>query len=87
LNNGFKNRIKINLTMLKTKKDIVENWLPRYTKRKIGDFTKYILLTNFNHYVELFSEWYNVPIVGKEGNMPNASNGKITIINFGTPIA
>ena len=69
--------------MLKTKKDIVENWLPRYTKRELNDFTGYILLTNFNHYVELFSNWYNVPIVGKDGNMPNASNGEITIINFG----
>ncbi|MFB6342049.1 AMP nucleosidase [Saccharicrinis sp. FJH2] len=69
--------------MLKTKKDIVENWLPRYTKRKLEDFSKFILLTNFNHYVELFSKWYDVPIVGKEGNMPNASNGEITIINFG----
>lgn len=69
--------------MLKTKKDIVENWLPRYTKRSLNDFTKYVLLTNFNHYVELFSEWYNAPIIGRDGNMPNASNGEITIINFG----
>lgn len=69
--------------MLKTKEEIVANWLPRYTKRPLEDFTPYILLTNFNHYVELFAAKYGVPIVGKDGNMPNASANGITIINFG----
>ncbi len=68
---------------MKTKKDIINNWLPRYTKRPLEEFTKYILLTNFNAYVEKFAEWHNVPVVGKEGNMPNASADGITIINFG----
>ncbi len=40
---------------MKTKKEeIVANWLPRYTKRKLEDFGEYILLTNFNKYVEIF---------------------------------
>lgn len=68
---------------MKTKQEIVENWLPRYTGRPIKDFTKHILLTNFNHYVELFSKWHNVPIVGEDHNMPNCSADGITIINFG----
>ncbi len=68
---------------MKTKEEIVSNWLPRYTGRKLEDFTKYILLTNFNHYLDLFSEWYNVPIVGEDLNMPNCSAEGITIINFG----
>jgi len=68
---------------MKTKKDIVENWLTRYTKRPLNEFGKYILLTNFNHYVELFAEWFGVPIYGKEGSMPNVSADEITIINFG----
>ncbi len=68
---------------MKTKKEIIQNWLPRYTKRPLEEFTKYILLTNFNTYVEKFAEWHNVPVVGKEGNMPNASANGITIINFG----
>jgi len=68
---------------MKTKQDIVENWLPRYTGRALKDFTQHILLTNFQHYVELFAEWHNVPIVGEDHNMPNASAEGITIINFG----
>ena len=68
---------------MKTKEEIVENWLPRYTKRPLEDFTKYILLTNFNKYVEIFANHYNVPIIGTDANMPNASADGITIINFG----
>lgn len=68
---------------MKTKQDIVENWLVRYTKRNLDEFTPYILLTNFNNYVELFANMFNVEIKGRNGNMPNASAGGITIINFG----
>ena len=30
---------------MKTKQEIVENWLPRYTHRNLEDFGEYILLT------------------------------------------
>lgn len=40
---------------MRTKQEIVENWLPRYTERKLEDFTKHILLTNFTKYVEIFA--------------------------------
>ena len=39
---------------MKTKQEIVTNWLPRYTKRPLEDFGEYILLTNFNKYVDIF---------------------------------
>lgn len=65
------------------KNEIVENWLPRYTKRPLQDFTKYILLTNFTDYVERFASWHNVEVVGKDGNMPSAVANGITMINFG----
>lgn len=38
---------------MKTKQEIVANWLPRYTKRRLEDFGEYILLTNFNKYVDI----------------------------------
>ena len=69
--------------MLKSKNEIISNWLPRYTQRNLNDFTNLILLTNFNHYVQLFAEKYQVDIVGESGSMPNASANGITIINFG----
>jgi len=68
---------------MKTKREFVEIWLPRYTQRPLEEFGKYILLTNFNHYVTLFSEKFGVPVYGKERNMPNATANGITIINFG----
>ena len=68
---------------MRSKEDIVNNWLPRYTGRELTDFGKYILLTNFNNYVELFAQKYNVEIMGKDKAMPNATFDGITIINFG----
>ncbi len=68
---------------MKTKKEIVENWLPRYTQRPLKDFTQYIILTNFNNYVEKFAEWNNVPVLGRDAAMTNASAKGVTMINFG----
>ena len=68
---------------MNTKKEIVDNWLPRYTGRELKDFSKYILLTNFEYYLELFSKMYDVPIIGKDKTMPNVSYNGITLINFG----
>lgn len=68
---------------MKTKEDIVNNWLPRYTGRPLEDFTQYILLTNFSHYLEIFSQLYNAPILGKDKPMQTCVAEGITIINFG----
>lgn len=68
---------------MESKEEIVSNWLPRYTGVALEDFGKYILLTNFHHYVRLFSEWYNVPIIGADKPMPTATANGISIINFG----
>ncbi len=68
---------------MKTKKEIVENWLPRYTGQPLAQFGEYILLTNFDNYVHLFAEWNNVPVIGADKAMPSATANGITIINFG----
>src|SRR5207237_7877266 len=68
---------------MKTKEDIVKNWLPRYTGQSLDNFGKYILLTNFSNYVKMFAEWNNVPVVGSDKPMQCATANNITIINFG----
>ena len=45
---------------MKTKEEIVENWLPRYTGTEIKNFGQYILLVNFSLYVEMFAEMFIV---------------------------
>ena len=67
---------------MKTKQEIVENWLPRYTGLPLEKFGKYILLTNFQNYVDRFAEWQGVEVVGRDRSMPCATDGEITIINF-----
>ncbi|MHA4896112.1 AMP nucleosidase [Pedobacter sp. PWIIR3] len=75
---------------LKSKADIVKNWLPRYTGRPLDQFGEYILLTNFSKYLQMFSEWNdNAPIMGLDKPMQSVSANGITIINFGmgSPLA
>ncbi len=68
---------------MKTKQDIVDNWLPRYTGTALADFGEHILLTNFGHYLEIFARDAGVPVNGRERPMPNATADGITMINFG----
>ncbi|HVG14909.1 MAG TPA: AMP nucleosidase [Chitinophagaceae bacterium] len=68
---------------MKSKQDIVKNWLPRYTGEKLENFGKFILLTNFSNYVRLFAEWNDVDVVGIDRPMQCATANGITIINFG----
>ena len=68
---------------MKTKKDIIENWLPRYTGLPTEKFGKHILLTNFHGYLELFASIHNTKVVDRDVAMPAASGNGITMINFG----
>ncbi|MDR2126590.1 MAG: AMP nucleosidase [Prevotellaceae bacterium] len=68
---------------MKTKEDIVKNWLPRYTGAKLEDFGSYILLTNFKAYINLFCEWTDSTVINEHSNMPCATSDGITMINFG----
>ncbi|MBO9666219.1 MAG: AMP nucleosidase [Bdellovibrio sp.] len=68
---------------MKTKKEIVDNWLPRYTGVPLEEFGHYILLTNFGNYVKMFAEKFNVPVRGLDRPMQSATAENITILNFG----
>jgi len=68
---------------MKTKPEIVRNWLPRYTGRALKDFGQYIILTNFDNYVRKFAQMHRTKLVGRDKPMMNASAEGITIINFG----
>jgi AMP nucleosidase, putative len=68
---------------MKTKNEIVSNWLPRYTGTPLDGFGEHILLTNFGHYVERFAQENGVEVRGRDRPMPNATADGITLINFG----
>lgn len=66
-----------------TKEKIVKDWLSRYTGKSLETFGEYILLTNFQKYVTLFSSITNAEIEGEKNVMSSATAQNITIINFG----
>ncbi|MFT3844622.1 MAG: AMP nucleosidase [Lacibacter sp.] len=68
---------------MKTKEEIVKNWLPRYTGKQLHEFGEYILLTNFSNYVQMFADWNGVEVIGHDKPMQCATAEGITIINFG----
>ncbi len=68
---------------MKSKEEIVNNWLPRYTGVPLDEFGEYILLVNFTNYVHMFAKLYEVEVKGLDKPMSSATANNITIINFG----
>ncbi len=68
---------------MKTKKEIVDNWLPRYTGESLENFGSYIILCNFLNYVTKFADENQVEIKGIGKPMQCATADGITLINFG----
>ena len=68
---------------MKTKDEIVANWLPRYTGIPLKGWGEYILLTNFSNYVQMFADIHKVEVQGKDRPMMSAHADGISIINFG----
>ena len=68
---------------MKTKDEIVTNWLVRYTGVPLDAFGSYILLPNFQHYVDIFAGLTGAEIQGRGKSMTSATQDGITIINFG----
>ena len=69
--------------IVKTKAEIVKDWLPRYTGRPLEDFGEYILLSNFVNYVELFAAKFGVEVMGRDRPMQSATAEGLTVLSFG----
>lgn len=67
---------------MQTKKEIVDNWLPRYTGLQLKDFGAFILLTNFSAYLDDFCAITGAKVFDPNKGMPAATAGDITMINF-----
>lgn len=69
---------------MKTKLEIAQNWLPRYTGTAIDEFGDYLLLTNFQNYVTKFADQFSCEVKGIGRPMQTATNSAgLSIINFG----
>ena len=69
---------------MKNKKEIAFDWLKRYTGTDPDRYGDWILLTNFQNYVDKFATRFNVEINGLGGPMTSAINSEgLSIINFG----
>lgn len=68
---------------MKEKKEIVENWLPRYTGIELSEMSDYVLLTNFQRYIDEFALINNCEVKGLDKVMPNVTANGVTMINFG----
>lgn len=69
---------------METKKQIVKNWIYRYTGVPAEDYGDWILLTNFENYVQNFADRFGVKVYGRDRSMSVATNQDgLSIINFG----
>ena len=68
----------------KIKEEIGRSWLKRYTGTEPEEYGKWILLTNFQNYVDKFALRFDVKVKGLGGPMTSATNSEgLSIINFG----
>jgi AMP nucleosidase len=66
------------------KRSIARDWLPRYTGMPLEAFGPYVLLTNFDNYVDRFVARFGCPLYGKDRPMQAATNQDgLTLVNFG----
>jgi AMP nucleosidase len=69
---------------MKDRLEIARNWLPRYTGMPLDRFGDYVLLTNFQNYVQMFAEKFGCTVHGEGRAMQAATNDHgLSIINFG----
>ncbi|MBV6405395.1 MAG: AMP nucleosidase [Flavobacteriales bacterium] len=68
---------------MRTKQEIVENWLPRYTGVELSGFKPHVLLTNFSNYLEIFCRQTGAVMHGQGRPMQMAVAEDMVMINFG----
>jgi AMP nucleosidase len=69
---------------MKSKREIARNWLKRYTGSEPNELGNWVLLTNFQNYVEKFAQKFDTEIKGIGGPMTSTTNTDgLSIINFG----
>ena len=68
---------------MRTKQDIVSNWLPRYTGIAMEDFKSHILLTNFDNYLDIFCQQTGAVVTARDKAMTVAIAEDMMMINFG----
>ena len=69
---------------MKTKAEIVKDWLPRYTGRPLASVRRNTSCSRTSsNYVELFAERFGVEVIGRDQPMQSATAEDITILNFG----
>lgn len=68
---------------MRTKEEIVSNWLPRYTGLALDAFKPHILLTNFDNYLDIFCEQTGGTVLVQDKAMKVAVAEDMIMINFG----
>lgn len=68
---------------MRTKQDIVSNWLPRYTGMALEDLKPHILLTNFDNYLDIFCQQTGAVVTVRDKAMTVAIAEDMMMINFG----
>lgn len=68
---------------MRTKDEIVQNWLPRYTGAPAASLGQHILLTNFRSYLDVFATQTGADVVGLDRPMPSTTADGLTMIDFG----
>jgi len=68
---------------VRTKEEIVSNWLPRYTGLALDAFKPHILLTNFDNYLDIFCEQTGGTVLVQDKAMKVAVAEDMIMINFG----
>ncbi len=78
-----------NPAKVRTKEEIVTNWLPRYTGLPLEAFKPHVLLTNFDNYLDIFCRLSGatVPVANKAMKVAVAEDMMMINFGMGSPMA